>query len=439
MTIRHILKHNALAEIGVGTSIGEAIDRMNQVNDGIIFVVDAEKKLMGIITAGDMGRAISHVDSIKSLKIAEIMTRHPRCASTDTEVTSAFEIIKEHSINALPVVDPAGRLEGYVTLHDVISALTPEKIYESSLDRVFPAEKRHLSYQQTLIKNLKRVEKLVDDNVQLTEDGVPLFSWLDISPIDMCNRACVFCPRSDPQVTPNQNLFMPRRLYTKIADELGELKYNGSINIAGYGEPMLYKDIYGMIETFSKVSHVEITTNGDPLNPNRIEKLLKAGVNKIVISLYDGPEQIEKFESMFREVGAPSELYILRDRWYGEEDNFGIKLTNRGGTVKIGKQEAVDTNKKCYYTHYSMSIDWNGDVFLCIQDWNRKIRSGNLMLSTMMEVWTSNILRRYRLHLSAGRRDMLPCVGCNAEGTLHGWNHARIWDARYAKAASGDD
>ena len=27
----------------------------------------------------------------------------------------------------------------------------------------------------------------------------------------------------------------------------------------------------------------------------------------------------------------------------------------------------------CYYTHYSMMIDWNGDVYLCTQDWQRKV------------------------------------------------------------------
>ena len=64
---------------------------------------------------------------------------------------------------------------------------------------------------------------------------------------------------------------------------------------------------------------------------------------------------------------------ILRDRWYDDTQNFGVKLnTNRTGTVKIGNQLDTSVHSVCYYLSYQFLIDWNGDVFLCPQDWQRK-------------------------------------------------------------------
>ena len=79
-------------------------------------------------------------------------------------------------------------------------------------------------------------------------------------------------------------------------------------------------------------------------------------------------------QALFSKAGASPDHYILRDRWYSEADDFGLKLTNRGGTIDLGKAHKTD-HKPCYYPAYMMMIDWNGDVFLCTQDWNRRVRS----------------------------------------------------------------
>ena len=43
-----------------------------------------------------------------------------------------------------------------------------------------------------------RKKKLVDENVSITKNGFPLPAVIEISESGMCNRKCVFCPRSDP-------------------------------------------------------------------------------------------------------------------------------------------------------------------------------------------------------------------------------------------------
>jgi radical SAM protein with 4Fe4S-binding SPASM domain len=147
--------------------------------------------------------------------------------------------------------------------------------------------------------------------------------------------------------------------------------------------------------------------------------------------MYDGPEQIKKFKTMIKKSGVPDDFVILRDRWYSETDNFGVKLTNRAGTISAGNQIANDVHTVCYYPAYQLLIDWNGDIFLCPQDWQRRQAMGNMMQEEIFEIWTSKIMKKYRQDLLNGERTNDPCKSCNANGTLLGINHAKAWRNLY--------
>ena len=91
----------------------------------------------------------------------------------------------------------------------------------------------------------------------------------------------------------------------------------------------------------SNVSNVEIITNGDVLSSKRLQELFLANVSKVLVSMYDGPDQVNKFKTMTKKANVPGDLVILRDRWYDQQNDFGVKLTNRAGTVKTGVQEKL--------------------------------------------------------------------------------------------------
>ena len=87
----------------------------------------------------------------------------------------------------------------------------------------------------------------------------------------------MFCPKSDETVAPDQpGAVMQPILYEKLAAELQDLNYEGTVMLAGYGEPILSRYIYDMVKAFSKVCNTEITTNGDPLTPKKIARLLES-------------------------------------------------------------------------------------------------------------------------------------------------------------------
>lgn len=286
-------------------------------------------------------------------------------------------------------------------------------------------------------RNLAR-KAFVVDRVQYLDRGdfgrIPLFSWLELSVTDLCNRACVFCPRVDPAQYPNQKLQMPVALAWKIGAELRALRYLGAVVLCGFGEPLLHPELPEIVRalTTDALAHsgerrirVEIVTNGDRLTAELVRELVEAGVAYFVVSAYDGPEQLAAFDAVFAEAGCRD--YIIRDRWHGADKDFGLKLTNRGGTINIGNQEAVHPHSACYYLSYSIIADWNGDITLCVQDWAKRLRFGNLHDQSLVEIWTSPALHKRRMKLIRGDRSDSPCAGCNATGTLHGQRHADAW------------
>jgi len=284
--------------------------------------------------------------------------------------------------------------------------------------------------KETIKKNLNRRKLIVDEGIKFYEK-IPLPTWIEISIIDVCNRSCIFCPKSDSSIAPDTYQKMNRKLIDKLYKDLKKIGYNGSIAVCGYGEPLLHKDIEYITQKLSKVSNVEIVTNGDVLTPTMLRKLYEANAGRCLISMYDGPEQIEKFKNIISKSKVPEDFVILRDRWYDDTQNFGVKLTNRTGTVKTGNQLENSVHGICYYPSYQFLIDWNGDIFLCPQDWQRRKAMGNMMQEDIFEIWKGNHITKFRKNLLNGKRCDKPCSDCNADGTLLGKNHAEIWRSIY--------
>ena len=296
-----------------------------------------------------------------------------------------------------------------------------------SVDQKF---KRTKKIHKTIKINLKRRTIIVDDKLAKYK-GVPIPSWIELSIIDVCNRSCIFCPKSDLKIAPNTYQKMNMVLINKLTDNLKKIGFKGSVTLCGYGEPMLHNDVYQISRRLAEVSFVEVVTNGDTLNKDKIIKLYNSNVNTLLISLYDGPDQITKFKKMVKNSKVPKEFVILRDRWHDEKKDYGLKLTNRAGTINVGKQDDVKTFTYCNYPSYSVLIDWNGDVFLCPQDWQRRIAMGSIMQEDFIDIWTAKTISKYRRNLLLGKRCNSPCTECNAEGTVLGYKHAGSWSKIY--------
>jgi radical SAM protein with 4Fe4S-binding SPASM domain len=280
---------------------------------------------------------------------------------------------------------------------------------------------------------LIRKSGIIDDSLQMTTDGFPLPSVVEISESGTCNRKCIFCPRSAPDF-PDLPEFIKSDLLEKLARELAEFKYSGIFLFSGFVEPMLDKEIYNHISLVKKHlpgARIEMVTNGDALNLGRLIALFEAGLTTILISVYDSAEDAARFDLLCKEAGLRVEQFVIRHRYLPEEQSFGITMNNRSGMMgdAIYSIPPLKNSLKeaCYYPLYTFFMDYLGDVLLCPHDWGKKKIIGNMYKQSFKDIWLSKSVMGCRSMLAAGNRKISPCNQCDAKGTLMGATHLSAW------------
>jgi len=277
--------------------------------------------------------------------------------------------------------------------------------------------------------NIKHKNKTVENRIQLFKyknKEFPLPTEIEISESGTCNRKCSFCPRSAPEFEDIKE-FISDDLIQKVIKELMPLDYSGVIRFSGFVEPLLDKKIFNHIYNFKKFLpnvRVEVVTNGDPLNLNRLKKLFESGLDKLLISAYDGKEDVIKFQKLVDECKLNEDQYIIRDRSLPEEENFGITLSNRSGMMENADFKIPSLknplNNPCYIPSYTLFFDYLGDVLMCPHDWGKKIILGNLKKENLLDIWFSDKSMKIRKNLVNRNRRFQPCNVCDVDGTLMG-------------------
>ncbi len=100
----------------------DAILEITSKRLGMTAVVDAQGRLTGILTDGDLRRAMQRFTDIFARSVAECMTRNPKRIEREALAARAVQVMEQHSITALLIVDGAGRPEGAIHLHDLLKA-----------------------------------------------------------------------------------------------------------------------------------------------------------------------------------------------------------------------------------------------------------------------------------------------------------------------------
>ena len=287
-----------------------------------------------------------------------------------------------------------------------------------------------------LDSNIKFKNQTVTERLQLyfyKDKKLPLPTEIEISESGTCNRKCSFCPRSAPSFEDIKE-FISKDLVNKISTELSELDYKGVVRFSGFVEPMLDKKIFDHINTFKRFcpkSRIEMVTNGDPLNIDRLKKLFDNGLDKILISVYDGKEDVIKFQNMIDKLNLKKDQYIIRDRSLSEEYDFGITLSNRAGMMENAEYKIAKTisplKNPCYIPSYTLFFDYLGDVLMCPHDWGKKIILGNLKKEKLIDIWFKDKSIKIRNILVNSNRNFSPCNVCDVDGTLMGKTNAEYF------------
>lgn len=85
-------------------------------------LVARERKLLGLITDGDIRKALSHRERFFKLRADEVMTKNPTTAIPEMPARDAIALMenRKSQISVLPVVDRDGNWEGLLRLHDLL-------------------------------------------------------------------------------------------------------------------------------------------------------------------------------------------------------------------------------------------------------------------------------------------------------------------------------
>jgi len=111
-----------IATVGENATIDEAILEITRKRFGGTCVLSADGKLAGIITDGDLRRLLKDRRFRDDLVARDIMTRAPKTVHLGTLAAQVLEIMEEHDIMQMVVVDAEHRPQGMVHLHDLLKA-----------------------------------------------------------------------------------------------------------------------------------------------------------------------------------------------------------------------------------------------------------------------------------------------------------------------------
>ncbi len=127
-----LLDRKGRSAIGVEASATafEAVQVMTENNIGCVLVFTKSGTLSGVCAERDIFRkVILDGKNARKTTVREIMTPKRRLVtvSKSTSLTECMDLITAKRIRHLPVVDPAGKLEGMISIGDVVKALSTEK------------------------------------------------------------------------------------------------------------------------------------------------------------------------------------------------------------------------------------------------------------------------------------------------------------------------
>jgi arabinose-5-phosphate isomerase len=113
----------AVACVGPDAPVAEAILAITRARAGAAAVVDAEDRLLGVFTDGDLRRGLERGPDFLRTPVREAMTADCTRVSEGTRAGEALEEMRARRIGEVPVVDGAGRLLGVVDLKGLLAAL----------------------------------------------------------------------------------------------------------------------------------------------------------------------------------------------------------------------------------------------------------------------------------------------------------------------------
>ena len=123
LKVKDVYHHSiAFPFINESVTFKEAIIEIGKKGLGCVCIIDSDMNLKGIITDGDVRRALHDHNDLSELDVMQVMTKEPITVSEDTLLRKALDIMEKRSsqISVLPVLNTEGKCSGVIRLHDIV-------------------------------------------------------------------------------------------------------------------------------------------------------------------------------------------------------------------------------------------------------------------------------------------------------------------------------
>lgn len=113
---------NEVPAVYPDSTLGKALVEMTEKGLGVTAIIDADNKLLGVFTDGDLRRTLDSGVDVHATTIDGVMTGRCKTIGADALAAEALHMMEEHKINAIPVVDDEHVLTGILNMHDLLRA-----------------------------------------------------------------------------------------------------------------------------------------------------------------------------------------------------------------------------------------------------------------------------------------------------------------------------
>lgn len=339
-----------------GATVGEALALMAEYKIGGIPVVDEVGFLVGIVTNRDL-----RFQREMSKKIDDVMTKENLVTtSRSTNLEEAAEILQQHKIEKLPVVDKDNKLIGLLTYKDITKAKDKPMACKDAQGRLRVAAGVGVTYD-----TFERIEALVNAGV----DAIVIDTAHGHSKgvIDTLSKAKKQYPQIDFVVGNIATADAATALVNAGADGVKVGIGPGSICttrvIAGVGVPQL-SAIYEVAKAL-KNTNVPVIADGGIRYSGDIVKALAAGADTIMAgSLFAGVEE------------SPGETIIFNGRKFKSYRGMGSLEAMEKGSKDRYFQDAEEDIKKLVPEGIAARVPFKGQLYEVVFQMIGGLRAG---------------------------------------------------------------
>jgi arabinose-5-phosphate isomerase len=118
-----LLRKDDLPIVSRETKLKDAIVVMSEGRLGNVVILDDDERVVGLLSDGDLRRALMNDDFSLECSVEKVATKNPRMINDKSILASeALRIIEDYKIQLLVVVDENEKLAGVLHIHDLIEA-----------------------------------------------------------------------------------------------------------------------------------------------------------------------------------------------------------------------------------------------------------------------------------------------------------------------------